>query len=236
MKLIKLFGIYILLCVACMGRSDNVIVLDEATAKSWAAVKKRMSEPSETSVFPWVKNGKMLFQRVDSFHRDLCVYIYISKDGKCYYLQCELEELNTILANEIEKEDAMAFLNKEMVSFIAVVLSNPAMSSSLITEAVIRKSHADEKKTLKKYDLSGKNLSINKNKWTVNVNMIIQNGAIENWTATGTVDPLAINMFSKTLLEPRGTITGPVYMGLKIDPCRDVGFARRSGNSSAKHE
>jgi hypothetical protein len=197
-----------------MGNSVPTVVIDEAVTKGFQEAKDGKYRLSDSTIaFSWVKNGKVLFHRFNSLPGDFGVYIYMTKDGKSFYLQCQLESLNTMLAEEIEKENAMNFLNEKMISFVKSMLADSATGSILLTERIIRESNDNDKKILQKYNLEGRNLTLNKNTWTVNINVKTQKGALENWVASGTVYPLAIRTFSKTLLEPNGTVSGWIYVG-----------------------
>ena len=119
-----------------------------------------------------------------------------------------------MLSNEVMKEDAVAFLmDKRMARFIKSMFSYSGKGSSLLTERSIRNWDANEKKILQKYNLDLENLIVIKeNDWIININVEIENGAIEKWTASGTVDPLAVGAFSKTLIAPGGTLKKIVYV------------------------
>jgi hypothetical protein len=211
MKILKIIGVYIFLSIACVG-NPGLVMPDGG--KRWTEGKKMDEATDITFAFPWVKNGKVFSQRFKTIHEDLVVYFYKSKNGEYYYLRDQMESLNVMLANEVGKENAVNFLNdKKMIDFIKDMFSDPVIGSILLTERFIEGKNADEKKILQKYNLNGKHLSVNGNDWVMKINIITKNGSVESWTVSGMVNPLAVNMFSKTLREPSGTVSGFYFIG-----------------------
>lgn len=125
-----------------------------------------------------------------------------------------------MLACEVAEDKATVFLKKEMASFVKTMLEDPAVKSSQITGQLIKSYNSSDMKIIGKYELTGESVIIKENEWTAIINVVTQHGAIESWTAIGTIKPLAVGTFSKALLEPHGTVAGWTYVGGRSDPCR----------------
>jgi len=166
-----------------------------------------------TIAVPWVKSGKVLVQKGDFLYGPLSVLLYKDKDGKYLCLTGRIDTMNSVLANEVKKEDARQFLEKQMTEFIYDALSYPVASNTIITEGYVNL-HEKDKEVLKPYAISEihpfatntKNMKVTGNTWTININVATRLGAIEAWVVSGTVDPLTITAFSKTILKPNGTL------------------------------
>jgi hypothetical protein len=205
MKIIKLIGICVVLGSACMGKDLVFSNIKDDKLTGFMDI---------TFVYPWVKQGKVLFQNLRTTSVDYGILLYMDKDGKWHYLRCQPEAINLMLASEVEKEGDLDFLSDEKtVAFFKTMFSDPAISSNLITNHFIGSRSADEKKLLQKYNMDRENLTIRENNWIIDIYVETKSGAIENWTISGTVTPLAVGTFSKTLIAPSGTVKETIHVG-----------------------
>jgi hypothetical protein len=215
MKTIKAVGLCAVLGIACL-REPAPLTADDKGARPGNEAMAGLYDISFD--YPWVRQGKVFSKGVGfPDGRIYGITVYMDRDGNYFFVQSQMESINVMFSNEVMKEGAVAFLmDKRMARFIESMFSYSGKGSSLLTERSIRNWDANEKNILQKYNLDLDNLVIIKdNDWIININVKIENGAIEKWTVSGTVDPLAVGAFSKTLVAPGGTLKKIVYVGDK---------------------
>jgi len=172
-----------------------------------------------TFYWKWVKSGKVFMQKgYFPAGEDYSILVYKTKDGEYFYLSGCMDSMNVMLAKEVKKEEALQFLEKEMTAFIHDILRPPTAGSAIITKRYVETTGVDfGRKILEPYIIdkeepyvpyvpNKKIVTVEGNKWTINLNVRTKYGAIEAWLISGTVDPLRITTFNKNILKPEGTL------------------------------
>ncbi len=161
--------------------------------------------------------GKLLYQELDP--RWLHTLVYFPRGGKRgLILQNNLTAINAFLAAEIRHPKTVrTFLKKYLHVFLADTLASDGMFP--ITAGIekgapthpeyfgLPSSSAESKRLQKKilpYERSDETI-VTGNVWTVDMNALTDEGAVEHWLVKGKVRPLRIDGFLCEPKEPAGT-------------------------------
>jgi len=198
--------------IACAILGANSIACSEAFSAKDDSRAVAVEDEVDTDLSPLLKSGKVMWQ-LYFIHGRFSVRFYKTPGGDYLYLPLRMDSMNKMLADRVSKESAAQYIEKNL-SFIARSLfSDPVSRNNNITERYVVGKSAEDKKILQQYILSGKSVAVDENKWQATFNMATEKGAIETWSISGTVEPLAVTAFSKTLRKPNGTLAEGRYIG-----------------------
>ena len=189
-----------------------------------------------TIAMPWLKSGKLFANKCYFRGADFNVQIYMTEEGERFYIGC-MDSVNTMLARESKNVAALKFLEDEMTGLVCF-LSATEGYSGIITEGYVKLAGAKSREVLRPYIIdeeyptisNKKNLTVEGSKWKIFFNVKTRYGAIEAWSASGTVEPLRITTFCINILKPEETLRAnlrPVTIGgLPYLPPEDMSDGR----------
>jgi len=198
--------------IACAILATNSIACSEVLSAKGDSSPVIIEDEVDTDLSPLLKSGKVMWQ-LYFIHGRFSVKFYKTLGGDYLYLPLRMDSINEMLADRASKESAAHYIEKHMSFFVRTLFSDPVSRNNNITERYVADKSAEDKKILQQYILSGKNVTVDGNKWQATFNMATEKGAIEAWSISGTVEPLAVTAFSKTLLKPNGTLAEGRYIG-----------------------